>query len=134
VKVRDPYAVLGVPRDASVAEIKAIYRQLAKTFHPDVNAAPGAEERFKRITQAFLVLCDPERRASFDAAPVKRRSRRTNRRPRGEVTEIDVGLRVAGIDLGCLVGAHVTVTRRPLFEDDDAAAPDAPAGLLPEPR
>jgi curved DNA-binding protein CbpA len=133
VKARDPYAVLGVPRNATVAEIKAVYRQLAKTFHPDVNAGRDAEERFKRITEAFLALCDPERRASLDAASAKRGSRRQNRRSRGEVTDIDVGLRVAGIDLGCLVGAHVTVTRRPLFEDE-VAVPDGPAGLLPEPR
>jgi hypothetical protein len=127
--VRDPYAVLGVPRDATLAEIKAVYRQLAKTFHPDVNASAGAEERFKQITQAFLALCEPRRRTGGEVPP----PRRARRRSRGEVTEVDIGLRVAGIDLGCIAGVHVTVTRRPLF-DDDVPAADAPAGLLPLPR
>jgi curved DNA-binding protein CbpA len=130
--VRDPYAVLGVPREATVAEIKAVYRQLARTFHPDVNAGEDAEERFKEITEAFLALCDPRRRASLDERARKRARRPPRTRRCGEVTEIDIGLRLAGIDLGGLVGVHVTVTRRPLFEDDAAVA--APLGLLPGPR
>jgi DnaJ-class molecular chaperone len=126
---RDPYSVLGVPRDATTAEIKAVYRQLAKTFHPDVNATADAEERFKQITEAFLVLRDPKQRARLERKP-QRRSRA--RRSRGEVTEIDVGLRVAGIDLGGLVGVHVTVRSRALFDDEGRPPLEAPAGLLPE--
>jgi len=63
----DYYAVLGVARDASEAEIKKAYRKLAMTYHPDRNNGDkGAEEKFKEITQAYEVLCDPERRAVYD--------------------------------------------------------------------
>ncbi|HJP82956.1 MAG TPA: J domain-containing protein [Fimbriimonadaceae bacterium] len=64
---KDPYEVLGVPRDASADEIKSAYRRLARKYHPDVN--PGdheAEERFKEIGSAYGVLSDPDRRARFD--------------------------------------------------------------------
>ncbi len=64
---RDPYEVLGVPRDASADEIKSAYRRLARKYHPDVN--PGdteAEEKFKEIGSAYSVLSDPEKRQRFD--------------------------------------------------------------------
>ncbi len=63
----DYYAILGVPRNAKEAEIKKAYRRLARKNHPDVN--PGdksAEERFKRIQQAYDVLSDPKKRAVYD--------------------------------------------------------------------
>jgi len=63
---RDPYEVLGVPRDASADEIKSAYRRLARLYHPDVNKEPGAEDKFKEVGEAYSVLSDPERRAKFD--------------------------------------------------------------------
>ncbi len=64
---RDPYDVLGVPKDASPDEIKSAYRRLARRYHPDVNPNdPSAEENFKEIGEAYSVLSDPERRARFD--------------------------------------------------------------------
>ena len=62
----DFYAVLGVPRDASEADIKKAYRKLAMEHHPDRNKSPGAEERFKEITEAYEVLRDEEQRAAYD--------------------------------------------------------------------
>jgi molecular chaperone DnaJ len=62
----DFYSVLGVGRDASEAEIKKAYRKLAMEFHPDRNPAPEAEERFKKITEAYEVLRDPDQRARYD--------------------------------------------------------------------
>ncbi len=65
--LEDLYQILGVARDASPAEIKKAYRQLARQYHPDAN--PGdkeAEERFKKINAAYSVLSDPEKRARYD--------------------------------------------------------------------
>jgi molecular chaperone DnaJ len=64
--VSDFYALLGVARDASEAEIKKAYRKLAMEFHPDRNPAPEAEAKFKEITEAYEVLRDPQKRAAYD--------------------------------------------------------------------
>jgi molecular chaperone DnaJ len=63
---RDYYEVLGVARSASNGEIRSAYRRLAKQYHPDVNQEDGAEERFKEINEAYAVLSDDDRRASYD--------------------------------------------------------------------
>src|SRR3954468_18934077 len=64
---RDFYDVLGVPRTAGQDEIQRAYRKLARTYHPDVNKDPGAEEQFKEISEAYSVLSDPETRRRYDA-------------------------------------------------------------------
>ncbi|MCU1457007.1 MAG: heat shock protein DnaJ protein [Actinomycetia bacterium] len=64
---RDFYEVLGVPRTASAEEIQRAYRQLARTYHPDVNKDPGAEDTFKDASEAYDVLSDPETRRKYDA-------------------------------------------------------------------
>jgi DnaJ-class molecular chaperone len=65
--MQDPYRVLNVSRRAGPAAIKAAYRELAKRLHPDRNPGdPGAEQRFKQITQAYELLRDPAKRAQFD--------------------------------------------------------------------
>jgi molecular chaperone DnaJ len=64
---RDYYDVLGVPRDADEATIKKAFRRLARELHPDVNRHdPQAEEKFKEAAEAYEVLSDPDRRATYD--------------------------------------------------------------------
>jgi molecular chaperone DnaJ len=64
---RDPYEVLGVERGASAQEVKKAFRQLARELHPDVNAHdPDAEEKFKEAAEAYEILSDEERRATYD--------------------------------------------------------------------
>ncbi len=64
---RDPYEVLGVPRDAAEQDVKKAFRRLARELHPDVNAHdPSAEDKFKEAAEAYEILSDPERRATYD--------------------------------------------------------------------
>nr|BFE28016.1 J domain-containing protein [Actinomadura rugatobispora] len=65
--VRDPYEVLGVPRDADQPQIQRAYRGLAREHHPDVNKDPEAEERFKDASEAYAILSDPDKRRRYDA-------------------------------------------------------------------
>lgn len=63
---RDYYEVLGVGKDASEDEIKKAYRKMARQYHPDVNKAPDAEDKFKEMKEAYDVLSDDSKRATYD--------------------------------------------------------------------
>lgn len=66
VAYQDYYEALGVDRNASADEIRRAYRNLARRYHPDVNKEPGAEDRFKEISEAYEVLRDEEKRERYD--------------------------------------------------------------------
>ena len=67
----DPYSTLGVARTASEAEIKSAYRKLAKELHPDRNKDnPQASERFSKVTNAYDLLSDKDKRAQFDRGEI----------------------------------------------------------------
>ncbi len=69
--MRDPYDVLGVPRDADADTIKKAYRKLAKQYHPDLNPGDaGIERKFKDVSVAHDLLSDPEKRARFDRGEI----------------------------------------------------------------
>lgn len=63
---RDYYEVLGVGKNASEDEIKKAYRKLARQYHPDVNKAADAEAKFKEVKEAYDVLSDSQKRATYD--------------------------------------------------------------------
>lgn len=76
----DPYSELGVARSASADELRKAFRKLAKQYHPDAN--PGdksAEEKFKRVSAAFDIVGDPDKRKKFDAGLIDADGRETMR-------------------------------------------------------
>ena len=77
---QDPYLELGVPRTASADELRRAFRKLAKQYHPDKNQGnKQAEEKFKRVSAAFDLLGDEEKRKKFDAGEIDADGRETFR-------------------------------------------------------
>ena len=68
----DPYKVLGVARDATDEEIRRAFRKLAKQLHPDLNPSNrvAAEERFKKVSAAYEIVGDPEKRRQYDRGEI----------------------------------------------------------------
>ena len=90
----DYYAVLGVPRNASAADIRRAYRRVARRHHPDLNPDPGGPERFGAAARAYEVLSDPVARARYDQRllPNPVPIRRSPFRPRRSQTTIGRGV------------------------------------------
>jgi DnaJ-class molecular chaperone len=108
---QDPYQELGVPRTASAEEVRRAFRKLAKQFHPDKN--PGnktAEERFKRVSAAFDLLGDEDKRKKFDRGEIDADGREINRgftgEPygRGGFEARGGGAQFEGVDLNDILG------------------------------
>ena len=130
---RDFYQVLGVARGASQEEIQRAYRKLARTYHPDVNKDPGAEDRFKEISEAYQVLSDPATRRRYDAFGPDFRQvpegvdpeswARTGGRPSGAGVPFDFGGFGEGIDIDDLLGGIFggRTRRRPMPGADQEA-------------
>ncbi len=66
MNTKDYYRLLEIHRDATENDIKKAYRKLAMVFHPDVNTSKDAEEKFKKISEAYAVLSDSHKRLVYD--------------------------------------------------------------------
>ena len=64
----DPYATLGVSKNASEEDIRRAFRKLAKELHPDI--AKGTEEKFKKVSSAYEILGDPDKRRAYDRGEI----------------------------------------------------------------
>jgi curved DNA-binding protein len=91
VKYRDYYEILGIKREAGKDEVQRAYRKLARKYHPDVNKASDAEDKFKEINEAYEVLKDPEKRKMYDQLGPNWRSGQEFRPPPGWETQFDFG-------------------------------------------
>ena len=109
---QDPYLELGVPRTASADELRRAFRKLAKQYHPDKN--PGdkaAEERFKRVSAAFDLVGDEDKRKKFDEGEIDADGREINRGFGGDPfgrggfdPRAGAGAQFEGVDLNDILG------------------------------
>ncbi len=83
MEYKDYYKIMGVARQASAEDIKRAHRKLARQYHPDVSKEPGAEAKFKELTEAYEVLRDPEKRAAYDRLGERWRTGQDFRPPPG---------------------------------------------------
>ena len=116
----DPYTILGVPKGASEDDIRRAFRKLAKELHPDVNRA-GSDERFKKVSQAYEILGDAEKRKAYDRGEIDARGepRRDAFRTYARGARAGAGAGFEDFGFG------------DIFSDMFAAAAAAPAPALP---
>ena len=109
----DPYSVLGVSRDATSEQIARARHELVLRYHPDVNHAPRAAERFDEVQQAFHLLSDPAARAEYDRAHDEQGRARAAPRS-GAATGASAGVLVqpATVDFGRLVPGGLAADRK----------------------
>ncbi|WP_110955845.1 J domain-containing protein [Massilibacillus massiliensis] len=96
----NPYAILGVSKDAGEEEIKKAYRKLAKKYHPDVNRDnPVAEQKFKDVGEAYRILSDKQARRSYDTAAQKT-AKTASKEPRRQSFETNDAFDIANMAQG----------------------------------
>ncbi len=96
--MKDPYAILGIERGASEAEVKSAYKSLARKYHPDINKEAGAEDKFKDISAAYQSIIDGkyDQSHNFDQTQVdifehfRNQAERTRRRSINPNLEIEI--------------------------------------------
>jgi curved DNA-binding protein CbpA len=92
-RLKDYYAILGVPRNATPEEVKEAYRRLTKEYHPDKNPSPEAEEMYKLINEACYVLCFfPIRRQRSSITPSITQCSNVENYPKYLFRQVNAGL------------------------------------------
>jgi len=123
-KMKTPYEILGVPRNASDEAIRMAFRRAAKAFHPDINAGdPAAEQQLKQIIAAYEILKTPQQRAMYDENLAALDPHRTSI-CRDAVRDF-TSPAVAGLASGSVVALVVWLSL-PLSNGTGLAAPEQP--------
>ena len=135
MEFKDYYKIMGVPRDATEAQIKQAYRKLARKYHPDVSKESDAESRFKEVGEAYEVLKSPEKRAAYDQLGQRHNSGADFRPP----PEWDAGFEFSGASgrdsaysdfFESLFGAQAGRGRRDMHTDRPGRGEDHHAKVL----
>ena len=130
MEYRDYYATLGVPRDASQADIKKAFRKAARTHHPDVNKdVPEAESRFKELNEAYDVLSDPEKRKLYDQLGANWDTYQRGGAPRVAIRSRASGAGLRAVGSGSSTGAIPRTSRG----SATSSGPSSPVAAQPEP-
>jgi curved DNA-binding protein CbpA len=121
METKDPYKLLGLPREASQEDIRKTHRKLVRKYHPDSNPEdPRAEERFKEVQQAYEVLSDEKKRQEYDeglrtsssrGSPGRPRSRGSSSRPRTRAGARAEGGTTHTVDLSELLDKLANLSR-----------------------
>jgi curved DNA-binding protein CbpA len=120
--MKTPYDILGVPRNADHAAVRAALRKAAKASHPDLNGGdPAAEQTFKQVIVAYETLRDPQKRAAYDE--LYRRRRRRSSRLSAATAFVAAGLVSAGILTLLVWQLGTTQTAQPGRHDPQAKQP-----------
>ena len=101
---KDYYQILGVDRNTKQEDIQRAYRKLARKYHPDINKAADAEQRFKEVNEAYQVLKDPEKREKYDRLGENWEQGQDFRPPPGWEGSFDFGRGAAGAGGGFQAG------------------------------
>lgn len=138
MQYQDYYATLGVQRNAGADEIKKAYRKLSKEYHPDRNKAQGAEDKFKKVNEAYEVLKDAKKRAQYDAMGSGFRAGEPFRPPSGfqgwQNVDFDFGGGGAGGPIGGFSDFFETFFRGPPPGEPDPYERFRPRSGGPSPR
>lgn len=140
VQYQDYYQTLGVARDAPQEDIQRAYRKLARQYHPDMNKEKAAEERFRKIGEAYEVLKDAQKRKQYDALGANWKAGQEFRPPPGWAGSSRSGGRGAGgrvrtsnVDFGDLGGGGFSDFFESIFGGAEGGSPFG-AGVRPNGR